>query len=415
MEEHVSHVLLRAYALASRLTSFDSFVVYPYLFLYIYSDEMANSTEGANKNTALKAGGHSIRASYDTERDALGLGINAWIDQYMTDNLAAPPKEDYAEFIEAYTDITERAERIVREKEQKRREKRQAKEEKRQQRERERRAIVDKFLLDLEPLIDEPYRGLAMKKASSSFRTFDTPFIEDLVNPWVRSNGIINDNTATEVAEKINQSLRLFPKLLELDFLSDDDAFEKAGKAFFREKFPNVEALFNNTSSFWSNGLNSKFVDLLKDGQSFKAICSLERNDLSPLLLATEPTASRSSTHLSSNSRKSLARRVWRKHWDHLDTDSSFDSTKNTLAFQASHNYIGQIFAKLDRYATWLGQEEKIADEDRRKSMLNEIVNGYYSQTLDYFMEQKDFELVKKYQTDSAFRFDEIHRMRGQN
>jgi hypothetical protein len=124
---------------------------------------MANSTEGKGKTSALKAGGHNYGA-YNTERDSLGLGINAWIDQYMTDNLSAPPKEDYAEFIEAYTDITERAERIVREKEQKRREKRQAKEEKRQQREKERRAIVDKFLLDLESLIDEPYRSSAMKK-----------------------------------------------------------------------------------------------------------------------------------------------------------------------------------------------------------------------------------------------------------
>ena len=126
---------------------------------------MANSTEGKSKTSALKAGGHNYGA-YNTERDSLGLGINAWIDQYMTDNLSAPPKEDYAEFIEAYTDITERAERIVREKEQKRREKRQAKEEKRQQREKERRAIVDKFLLDLESLIDEPYRSSAMKKVS---------------------------------------------------------------------------------------------------------------------------------------------------------------------------------------------------------------------------------------------------------
>ena len=175
---------------------------------------MANSTEGANKNTALKAGHHSISASYDTERDALGLGINAWIDQYMADNLAAPPKEDYAEFIEAYTDITERAERIVREKEQKRREKRQAKEEKRQQRERERRAIVDKFLLDLEPLIDEPYRGLAMKKASSSLRTFDTPFIEDLVNPWVRSNGIIKITRQQKLQKKSTKVFAYFRNYL---------------------------------------------------------------------------------------------------------------------------------------------------------------------------------------------------------
>lgn len=393
---------------------------------------MANSTEGANKITALKAaGGHYYGSSpYDTERDALGLGINAWIDQYMTDNLAAPPKEDYAEFIEAYTDITERVERIVREKEQKKREKRQAKEEKRRQRERERererRAIVDKFLLDLELLIDEPYRVKAMAKVGGYYGRFVTPFIEDLVDPWIRSKGIINDNTSTEVANKINEILRLFPKLLELNFLSDDDAFEKAAKAFFREKFPNVEALFNNTSGsrFGSNDLDSQFVDLLKDGQSFKAMCSLGRNDLSPVLLATEPTASlaSSSSHLGIDFR-TLARRVWRKHWDHLDTDSSFDSTKNTLAFQASHNYIGQIIAKVDRYAKWLGHEDEVEEEYKytHKSMIRDIVCGYdsktldyYSNTLDYFMEQKDFELVKKYQTDSNFRWDEFLRLQGQ-
>ena len=41
---------------------------------------MANSTEGKNKTAALKAGGHNYGA-YNTERDSLGLGINAWIDQ----------------------------------------------------------------------------------------------------------------------------------------------------------------------------------------------------------------------------------------------------------------------------------------------------------------------------------------------
>ncbi|KAL7458347.1 hypothetical protein ACHAWC_010176 [Mediolabrus comicus] len=386
------------------------------LVLWKNIDEMANSTEGKNKTALLKAGGHNYGA-YNTERDSLGLGINAWIDQYMTDNLSAPPKEDYAEFIEAYTDITERAERIVREKEQKRREKRQAKEEKRQQREKERRAIVDKFLLDLESLIDEPYRSSAMKKCSSYYgrRTFDTPFIEDIMDPYV--SGYPHDEAATEAANKINEILRLFPKLVKLDFLSDDDTFESAALAFFREKFPNVEALFNNDSNYWSNGLNSKFVDLLKDGQSFKALSSLERNDLSPILLATEPTASlaNSSSHLNGDSIKNLARRVWRKHWDHLETDSSFDSTKNTLAFQASHNYFGQVLAKVERYATFLREEADALDEDRRKSMVNEVISGYNSQTLDYFMEQNEFELVKKYQVDTDFRWDEIRRMRGQN
>jgi hypothetical protein len=235
------------------------------------------------------------------------------------------------------------------------------------------------------------------------------------MDPYI--SGYPHDAAATEAANKINEILRLFPKLLRLDFLSGDDTFESAALAFFREKFPNVEALFNNTSNYWSNGLNSKFVDLLKDGQSFRALSSLERNDLSPILLATEPTASlaNSSSHLNGDSLKSLASRVWRKHWDHLETDSSFDSTKNTLAFQASHNYFGQVLSKVDRYATWLAEEADALDEDRRKSMVNEIISGYNSQTLDYFMEQTEFELVKKYQVDTDFRWDEIRRMRGQN
>ena len=62
-----------------------------------------------------------------------------------------------------------------------------------------------------------------------------------------------------------------------------------------------------------------------------------------------------------------------------------------------------------------MGEEADALDEDRRKSMVNEIISGYNSQTLDYFMEQKEFSNVKKYQVDTDFRWDEIRRMRGQN
>lgn len=103
---------------------------------------MAESSDGVNATTAAKAASSAAAnhaAARKAESDA--LASNDWIDQYLA-NLGAPPKEEYAEFIEAYTDITERAQRIAREKEEKNRDNRAKKEQ-------NRIATIDKFVADV--------------------------------------------------------------------------------------------------------------------------------------------------------------------------------------------------------------------------------------------------------------------------
>ena len=43
--------------------------------------------------------------SRSAELNANSNSDTTWIDTYLTDNLDAPPKEDYDEFLSAYTDI----------------------------------------------------------------------------------------------------------------------------------------------------------------------------------------------------------------------------------------------------------------------------------------------------------------------
>jgi hypothetical protein len=47
---------------------------------------------------------------------------------------------------------------------------------------------------------------------------------------------------------------------------------------------------------------------------------------------------------------------------------------------------------------------------DKRKSMIEDIANGYDLRTFSYFMEHDDFELMYKYQTDAQFRYAEMRK-----
>jgi len=204
-----------------------------------------------------------------------------------------------------------------------------------------------------------------------------------------------------------------------MNFLSDDDAFESAAKAFFRESFPNMDAVFNARSYFGCNRLDSNFRDIMKENLFFKALCDLKEYDLSPMILATEPSASlvKASKYLNEYSLKRVAQRAWKKHFDFLKTDESFDSTKNTRAFQETHNYFGKVLAKLDEYSTWLDAKREAAkseeelrvwqNTDKVRLMLQDVANGYDSRSFSYFMTH-DFELMFKYQIDTSFRYEQM-------
>jgi hypothetical protein len=375
---------------------------------------MADCSDGVNATTAAKAASSAAAnhaAARKAESDA--LASNDWIDQYLA-NLGAPPKEEYAEFIEAYTDITERAQRIAREKEEKKRDNRAKKEQ-------NRIATIDKFVADVTAFIDEAFRERAMEKSFSTFKTFVTPYVDDLMRPYLRSVTSIKKNTPKELANEINELLRGLEQLLAMDFLSDDDAFETAAKAFFLESFPSVEAFFTKEQHYSYNRIDSEFSGLLKEGHFFKALSTLKAYDLSPILLATEPSASlaQSAAYLDASSLKRLAQRAWKKHWEFLKKEA-FVPAKNTQAFQESHNYFGEVLTKLDGYSTWLEAKRASAKSeeelriwrtvDKRKSMIEDIANGYDLRTFSYFMEHDDFELMYKYQTDAQFRYAEMRK-----
>ena len=380
---------------------------------------MAECADGKNATAAAKAASSvaanhaSVAANYVAGRlaEANALSNIEWIDRYLTDTLGAPPVEEYSEFIEAFADITDRARRIAREKENIKRDKRVKKQE-------NRRAATDKFLADVTALIDEPFREKAVERSSSSYKTFVTPFVEDLMSPYLRAVSSIKKNTSTELAKEINTFLRSLDELLAMNFLSDDDAFESAAKAFFVESFPNMDAVFNARSYYSSNRLDSNFRGFMKENRFFKALCYLKEYDLSPMILATEPSASlaKASNYLNESSLKRVAQRAWKKHFDFLKTEESFDSAKNTRGFQETHNYFGQVLAKLDEYSTWLDAKREAAksEEELRvwqnrsdRAMLQDVANGYDSRSFSYFMAH-DFELMFKYQTDSSFRYEQM-------
>ena len=379
---------------------------------YSISDAMAECADGKNATAAANAAS-SAAANHAAGRQAQADALSniEWIDRYLTDTLGAPPVEEYSEFIEAFADITDRARRIAREKEDIKRDKRVKKQE-------NRRAATDKFLADVTALIDEPFREKAVERSSSSYKTFVTPFVEDLTSPYLRAVSSIKKNTPTELAKEINTFLRSLDQLLAMNFLSDDDAFESAAKAFFRESFPNADAVFNARSYYSSNRLDSNFRGFMKEDCFFRALCYLKEYDLSPMILATEPSASlaKASNYLNESSLKRVAQRAWKKHFDFLKTEESFDSAKNTRGFQETHNYFGQVLAKLDEYSTWLDAKREAAksEEELRvwqnrsdRAMLQDVANGYDSRSFSYFMTH-DFELMFKYQTDSSFRYEQM-------
>ena len=359
---------------------------------------MANSLDGKNATAAAKTAGYPLRT---TAVDA--LTNPEWIDRYLTDNLGAPPKEEYSEFIEAYTDITDRARRVAIEKEEIKRDKKRQKEEKR-------KSITDKFVADLTSLIDDPLREKVMEKCPSTstlfrYREFVTPFVEDLTSPYLRAVSSIKKNTPAELAKQINAILQGLDQLFAMDFLSDDDAFEGAVKALFLETFPNKKALFEKRRRYGDvNFVDSEFADFVKSGHFFLALSILRDFDMSPTILATEPSASlaKSCNYLNEFNLKRFAQRAWKKHFEDPKVAT------RAQAFQETHSYFGQVMAKLDEYSAWLEAKREAAKtedelsvwqrEDKVNSMLQDVVNGYDGFALDYFVDN-DFELMFKYQT----------------
>mmetsp|Transcript_12065 Transcript_12065/g.17324 ORF Transcript_12065/g.17324 Transcript_12065/m.17324 type:complete len:572 (+) Transcript_12065:75-1790(+) len=327
------------------------------------------------------------------------LNNGEWIDYYLTKNLNAPPKEEYVEFNHTFTNTVEMAKRISREREV-------LKKSKRDDKMQIKVAKVEKMLDDLKALIDEPFRELAIKtygkerylqngRSTEQCLFLETPFIDSWLKPYIKSPSKMNKKVMKEMAEKINVELHRIEKLLEMDFLSDDDDFEAAAKSYLRECFPNVEALYScvgGSPSHKCNLMDDEFLVLIQNDRFFGALSYLKRNDLSPILLVTEPSASlvQASTNLEESSLKMLAKKAWLHKRVSKDTE---DDSWLAGAFATGHEYFGAVMTKIDNFVLWLEAEGKL-DEDTRETFLNEYVQYYtssFSWYFDNFMKTEDF------------------------
>lgn len=198
-------------------------------------------------------------------------------------------------------------------------------------------------------------------------------------------------------------------------FLSDDDEFEAAAKAFLRECFPSNEELYVKTDfSRQKNGMDDVFLRLVQGGHSFGALCYLRDNDLSPVLLVTEPSASlaQASKHLDETVLKHLAKRAWWRERPSLySTRDLEDDSWLAKAFTAGHEYFGAAMTKVDNFGKWLEVQGKFGekvDEDARASFLNDIVKSSWSFDREFVDEEdcdKIWERFKRYAAP-AYRND---------
>ena len=365
-----------------------------------YYDDLkaAAAAKEAAAIAAAAVADSSAVESGDEEEEPPSLNNGEWIDYYLTKNLNAPPKESYVEFNHTFTHTVAMAERIHQEREE-------LKKSKRDDKKQIKVAKVEKMLDDLKALIDEQFRERAIKTygkekylkhgmSTSQCMSLETPFIDSWLKPYIKSPSKMTKKAMKEIAEKINVALALIEKLLQMDFLSDDDVFEAAAKTYLRECFPNVAALYTCESSYLGdvNRMNDSFLALVQGDRFFAALCYLERNDLSPILLVTEPSASlvEASKYLDETSLKTLAKKAWgQKTPSMFELRDAEDDSWAAEAFSAGHEFFSAAMAKIDNYGTWLEAEGKLDEEDSRKAVLNDLVKSWY---LTDFMKEEDFD-----------------------
>ena len=246
------------------------------------------------------------------------------IDEYLMTFLDAPPIESYDEFNDTFTDAQRSAEAAAQERyESARLKKAKTKDAK--------RANVEKMLVDLSAMIEEPFREIVMKRGPNpSFHSgaqisktpcilLETTFIDGMLRPYIITPSKMNKRTLSELAVTINGKLRLIisSNLLDMDYLLESDPFEAALKNYLREMLPDVNALF---SSVWgrrnifrgSQRINDRFFNCLQAGDLTEAVCCFIYYNFGPMLLTMEPSAQIArSTSYDNSTLKSIADMVW--------------------------------------------------------------------------------------------------------
>ncbi|KAL7541056.1 hypothetical protein ACHAWF_006847 [Thalassiosira exigua] len=322
--------------------------------------------------------------------------ISGGIDDYLATRLNAPPSDRYREFNDAFTEMQTRAREAALEREQ-------IKKARKAKTKAAKLTKAHKMLDDLTALIDEDFRGFALKRAEdpwfhnpnakisdSPCIRLESPFIHGLLKPYIITPSKMKKSTLREIADTINGKLRMIAekKLLAMQFLSNSDAFEAALKQYFIEKLPNLEALFDfgrhqkgcdGTRTVFENKITAQFMSLLEADRLVGALCSLLNGDLSPVLLATDPIRSAANVHGQSTIER-LADHAWRESYDNLGRREEGDDSKFSKTFHASQGVLKDAFTALDEYSSWL--LERNVEESGRTNLLKNAASYSYVNAL---------------------------------
>ena len=139
--------------------------------------------------------------------------------------------------------------------------------------------------------------------------------------------------------------------------------------------------------------MDDEFLALMQNDRFFGALCHLKRNDLSPVLLAMEPSASlvQASKYLDESSLKKLSKKAFAQKRTSLKDREDDSWLAKKVA--AGHEYFGAAMTKIDNFGSWLEAEGK-ADEDRRKAFFNGLFQHVFSWTFSEFMKIEDSDKI---------------------
>jgi hypothetical protein len=282
------------------------------------------------------------------------------INEYLINNLNAPPMEQYIEFNAAIVNARQAAIIAAQEREESTRAKQaKAKENK--------IAKVEKMLDDLSTKIDDSFRVFVMKRTTNSTRysgsqapciTLDLPFVDVLLRPYIAAPSKVKKNTLSEIATTINGKLRMIndTNFLAFEYLSDSDPIEKALKSLVRDILPDVNAVFavgvcvrmSRYSGYGENRINDTFFNLLQAGSFMEAVVYLTVDKLSPMLMSVQPPSAEITTTFDETIVQKLMDGVWIR-------DGLSQAHKNFTAYFTStkERYENALIA-VNEYSAWL-------------------------------------------------------------
>ena len=349
------------------------------------------------------------------------------IDSYLTNTLDVPPVSAYAEFNSVYTSMQQRAADAIVEREE-------AKAAKQGDAKVAKLSKAKKMLEQLTALIDPAFRGFATKHSEcTSFKrdgsssagqciNLEVDFINDLLKPYIVAPSKMKKKIMSDVAGTINSKLQMIAEknLVEMEFLSDTDPFEKELKQYIRDQLPNVEAVYTVSRKesyekgiYKNTRLDNRFFTLLEEGKCFDAIVYLIglRKDVGQVLLAVEPSASVSNTATDYDDEtvQNIADVAWSvciekempPSW-RVDPEEAKAKKEEPLkvrygkAFTASQEMFASVFAALGEYDEWL--LEKYPDEEDRRAYQrnNAVQKGWGAERSLEQTLKKDFDELDK-------------------